>query len=66
MLPSGTNGIRAVFYLDIAPGDVRQAVALIGEVLRALPAPEPAASAADSAAGVAQTPSYDARATGMN
>ena len=66
MLPSGTNGIRAVFYLDIAPGDVRQAVAVIGEVLRALPASEPAAPAADSAAGVAQTPSYDARATGMN
>jgi threonine aldolase len=38
MLPSVPNAVRAVFYLDIASGDAQQALAIIGEVLRALPA----------------------------
>jgi nucleotide-binding universal stress UspA family protein len=38
MLPSGPNAVRAVFYLDIAPAAAEQALAIIVEVLRALPA----------------------------
>jgi threonine aldolase len=38
MLPSGAHAVRAVFYLDIAPADAEQAVAIIADALRALPA----------------------------
>jgi threonine aldolase len=37
LLPSGANAVRTVFYLDIKPADVEQAVAVITEVLRVLP-----------------------------
>lgn len=36
MLPSGPDAVRAVFYLDIAPQDVDQALRIIHETLRAL------------------------------
>jgi threonine aldolase len=53
MLPSGPSAVRPVFYLDIAPAAAEQALAIIVEVLRALPAdarvisePPPVAQAA--------------------
>jgi threonine aldolase len=45
MLPAPPDGVRAVFYLDIAPADAEQAVAIIRDVLRALPAKRGAAVA---------------------
>jgi hypothetical protein len=43
---------RAVFYLDIASGDAQQALAIIGEVLSALP-PAAQAERAENVHGIA-------------
>jgi hypothetical protein len=57
MLPSGQNAVRAVFYLDIAPADAEQALPVIAEVLRALPA-DARAIASEAAPTVAQPASH--------
>jgi len=48
LLPSGSDGVRTVFYLDITRADVDHAVAIIPETL-------PAAASAAAAAGQHQT-----------
>ena len=37
MLPSGPDAVRAVFYLDIVPSDVDDALKIIADALRSLP-----------------------------
>jgi threonine aldolase len=58
MLPSGANGVRAVFYLDISSADAARALATIETTLRALPAGGRAAAPNLTAGARAQASSY--------
>jgi threonine aldolase len=44
MLPSGSDAVRSVFYLDLTEADVDAALKIVSDTLRALP-PEPAGQA---------------------
>ncbi len=49
MLPSGPDAVRAVFYLDIAPRDVDEALSIVRETLRAPPRSDPTERSESSA-----------------